>query len=97
MDAEESEDLPYSGKRSKEREEYREMRHAQRKAYTKLVFDTAHQDILQGETVDLCSRDRAYEFLGQQFPMVLPDIITCEVGEVLIDGRGDGSYQRIRK
>jgi hypothetical protein len=84
-------------KRSPEAQKQREMKYAQRRAYTKLVFDTAHQDYLQGETVDLCSRDRAYEFLGQQFPMVLPGIIECDPGDVLVDSRGSGTFQQIRK
>jgi hypothetical protein len=84
-------------KRSVQAQEIRDLRYAQRRDYTKLVFDLSYQDILQGETINRCTFEAACEFLGHKYPMVLPGIISCERGEVLIDSRGTGSYQKPRQ
>ena len=92
--------MPYSGKRSiksllkrHESKEQRDLRYAQRRDYTKLVFDTSYQDYLQAETINRCTFAAACDILGAKYQMVLPGIIKCELGEVLINSRGTGSYQ----
>ena len=85
--------MPYSGKRSPEAQRFRDLKYAQKRDYTKLVFDLSYQDYLQGETINQCTYQAAYEFLGQKYLVVLPEIVKCERGEVLIDSRGTGSFQ----
>jgi hypothetical protein len=84
-------------KRSLEAQQLHDLKYAQKRDYTKLVFDTSYQDILVGETINRCSYQAAYEFLGAKYQMVLPQVVNCERGEVLIDARGNGSYQQPRK
>ena len=83
-------------KRSIEAQQFREMKYAQRRDYNKLVFEHAYQDFLQAEVVSKLTYDGACEMLGRKYLMVLPEIINVEKGEVLIDSRGNGSYQRKR-
>jgi len=70
-------------KRSPERLLYRRIR--------QIIFDMSFRDRLRDETVSMVSRADILALLSPVQVSVVPDV---ERGEVLVDSRGRGSFQR---
>jgi hypothetical protein len=55
---------------------------------------TAFQDKLTHEIVNVVPSEFIVESLQSTFEYVLPGVVSVERGEVLVDSRGQGSFQR---
>jgi hypothetical protein len=67
----------------------------QRRLAKRLLLRNAFQDNILRETVNLLSADQLATLMSDQLDYVLPHVLRCERGEVLLDSRGTGSFQRI--
>jgi hypothetical protein len=57
----------------------------------RLIFGSAFRDVRRGEVVCKVSRVEVLALLGAVDLSVVPDVVK---GEVLVDSRGSGSFQR---
>ena len=78
--------MVYRGKRS--------LRAMQKRDAKRYILQNGFQDHILAETVNITKREVVLEFLGKKYGMVFPDAVKTELGEVLVDSRGNGSLQR---
>ncbi len=58
----------------------------------RIIYSQSYSDRLISETVSQISREDVMAFLDQ--PVCVSDVPDVENGEVLVDSRGTGSFQR---
>lgn len=69
----------------------------QRRLARKIVLSGAFIDPLKQETVNIMMSEQVSALLSQNFEYVLPQAASyVERGEVLLDSRGEGSFQRLQ-
>ena len=78
--------MVYRGKRSLRAMQKRDAKH--------YILQNGFQDHVVAETVCITKREIVLELLGKKYGMVFPDVVNAELGEVLVDSRGNGSLQR---
>lgn len=68
----------------------------QRRATRRLILEMAYRDKLRAETINRLSRNELVNLVSKMFGgrVHLGAIPMVEVGEVLCDSRGRGSFQR---
>lgn len=81
-------------RRSKTKILERQMKYQQRLDAKNYVLQNSFCDKTLAETVCVTSREDVLTFLGSKYMMVFPHIVCTEPGEVLIDSRGSGTFQR---
>ena len=65
----------------------------QRRFIKRLILQCAFQDRQLSETVNILSFEAIAASANQAFDCFLPGLVNYEVGEVLADSRGTGSFQ----
>lgn len=76
----------------------RSMAARQRRAAKRLILNTARRDPHQAETICLLTPRQLMTKLQTKFKDgVYEDAANCERGEILIDARGRGSLQQVRR
>jgi len=66
----------------------------QRRAVRKYVLDTSFRDRNQAESICTVTYEAVLTYLQQQYPFVFPHVANVTRGEVLLDSRGNGSFQK---
>jgi len=59
------------------------------------ILDTSFHDPEMAETISLCNKSAVVKFLEKIYPNKPPPHIDILKGEVLIDSRGRGSFQKV--
>jgi len=79
--------MVYRGKRS--------LRAMQKRDAKRYILQNGFQDRIVAETVYITKREVVLEFLGKKYDNVILGIVpNVEIGEVLSDSRGRGSFQK---
>ena len=65
----------------------------QRRAAKRIALTNAFDDDIRSEIVNITTSEQLSVLLKASFEYVLPGAITIERGEVLLDSRGEGSFQ----
>ena len=65
----------------------------QRRSAKRLALTSAFQDTIKQESVNLLTSTQLSDLISQQFEYVLPGAVDVVRGEVLLDSRGQGTFQ----
>lgn len=70
----------------------------QRKYVSRLVSKAAHRDYRKSESINVLTPTDIYDALTEKFDLPLFTVIrSYDRGEVISDGRGEGSHDRLPK
>lgn len=69
----------------------------QRRTARKLVIQSSYRDHERAETVCLLDGARLADLLSREFDGVHQDVVDVTRGEVIVDSRGEGSFQKMIK
>lgn len=90
--------MPHRRSENKYRSKQEEfIRRKQEYAKRRLVRPDSYRDRDIAETICLADADKILEMLRKEFEGVFTDIAEVEKGEVIVDSRGEGSFQRLVK
>jgi len=72
----------------------RSLRSKQRRDAKRFIINTSYHDEVLAETAVRVTCRAVLTYLGQIYDFVFPGVVDVEQGEIIIDSRGSGTYQR---
>ena len=76
----------------------KQARKEQRRAARKFILLNSFNDVILAEKVSRTDHRTVLTYLGTKYDMVFPEVaMSVERGEVLVDSRGNGTFQKVIK
>ena len=76
----------------------RSVKAKQRRDARKFILENSFNDVILAEKVSRTDHSTVLTYLGTKYDMVFPEVaMSVERGEVLVDSRGNGTFQKVTK